>query len=261
MSHPRQSAAQLTGILALGFLLAAASAHAHDMLSFDPNAPPEFPQALNPFAGSPEPVVIQGVAIARLRPHDLEIDLTVADGAAYKLLGADPFQPPVGADTASVTADSSSGLPVVHDPHFDADKLLLVKRGESLFRVETNGQVLDPLAVAVDLTESHDVVFHITYPHVAPGPLRLGFTYFDQIPAGLKDVVTVLDSAEKTLATTRVGAKTPFLDVEVPGPVAVLPAPAGSFPLGKTLASLTGIVVGLVALIFLLLRLRRPEGT
>jgi len=260
MSQLRPWAGLLFKVLTLGAILAAGSARAHDNLSFDPNAKPEFGLGPNSMVGTPEPVVIQGMATARLRPTDLEIDLTVADGAAYKLLGADPYQPPANASASAPSADSSSGLPVVHDPHFDADKPLLVKRGESLFRIENNGQVLNPLAVAVDLTESHDVVFHLTFPRVVPGALRLAFTYFDQIPAGQKDVVTVLDSAERTLATTSVGAKTPFLDVDVPTFTEKPPAPpAAPLPLGKILASLAGIVAGLVALIFLLQRIRRPE--
>ncbi len=235
MSHLRQSAAQLSRVLAVGVALAAGTARAHDTLSFDPNAPPEFPLGPNSIAGTPEPVVIQGLAIARLRPTDFEIDLTVADSAAYRLLDPDPYPLPAGPPAPAAVVDSSSGLPVVHDPHFDQDKAALVKRGESLFIINNNGKTLDPLAVAVDLTDAKDVVFHITYPRVAPGSLRVFINYFNQVPAGQKDIVTIIDDPHKPpLATTNVGAKTPYLDVDVPG--ATVPshsAQAAAFPEGK----------------------------
>jgi len=259
MAHFWQSAVFSPRGLALvaGLLLAAAPAGAHDTLSFDPNAPPEFPLGPNPVLGSPAAVVIQGMAIARLRPTDFEIDLTVADNAAYKLLDSDPYHPP--ATPPAVAADSSSGLPMIRDPHFEADKPLLAKRGESLFIINNNGQTLNPLAVAVDLTESQDVVFHLTYPRVAPGALRVFITYFNQVPAGQKDIVTVRDGADKTIAATTVGANTPFLDVDVPGATPAAPAPAKAFSLGKALGIIAGLVAGIAALIFLLKFLRRPE--
>jgi hypothetical protein len=253
------------GLAALGPALLAPALCAHDVLSFDPNAKPEF--AMSPseaMNAPPAPVDIQGMASVRLRPDDLEIDLTVADGAAYRLLDHDPYQPPATTSVISApepTADESSGLPIVHDPHFDADKQLLSRRAESLFTITSNGAKLALLDAAVDLTESHDVVFHLTYPRAAPGPLRLEMTYFNQVPAGQKDVVTVLDAAEKTIASTNTSADTPYLDVVVPQaataapPVAALAPAAG----GKSLPSLIlGIGAGVAAMFLVLKFLRRP---
>ncbi len=268
MTRPRPLAAHFPGLITLGLALFAPTLRAHDTLSFDPNAKPEFASNADPTVAPPAPVVIQGIASARLRPDDLEIDLTVADGFAYKLLDHDPYQPPVnttGSETANPEADSSSGLPIVHDPHFTRDKQLLSKRGETLFNITSNGAPLAPLAVAVDLTEAQDVVFHITYPHPAPGPLRLEMTYFNLVPAGQKDMVAVMDSADKTIASTSVGADTPYLDVNVPNPNAApasVATPATTTPPaakgGNNLSLILGTAAGVAFLCFGLKFLRRP---
>jgi hypothetical protein len=268
MTRPRPLAARFPGLLVAGLALCAPALRAHDTLSFDPNAKPEFASNADPTLAPLAPVVIQGMASARLRPDDLEIDLTVADGFAYKLLDHDPYEPPVnttGSETANPEADSSSGLPIVHDPHFTRDKQLLSKRGETLFIITSNGATLAPLAVAVDLTETQDVVFHITYPRPVAGPLRLEMTYFNLVPTGQKDMVTVLDTADKTIASTSVGSDTPYLDVDVPNPNAApvsvaIPAatPRPAAKSGNTLSLILGTGAGLAVLFFCLKFLRRP---
>jgi hypothetical protein len=258
-------AVYFSGVLALGLALGAPVLRAHDIISFDPNAKPEFASNADSLIGAPPTqIVIQGMASVRLRPDDLEIDLRVADGFAYKLLDHDPYQPRVnttGDETLNPNTDSSSGLPIVHDPHFDQDKLLLGKRGESLFVITSNGGALAPLAVAVDLTESRDVVFHITYPHPAPGPLRLEMTYFNLVPAGQKDGVTVMDAADNSIASSSVDASSPYLDVDVPKP-GVVNAPAATPPPaakgGNILSLILGTGAGVAALCLALKFLRRP---
>jgi hypothetical protein len=253
--------------VAAALMLCASGARAHDTLSFDPNAKPEF--AMDPntmIGGPPAPVVIQGMATVRLRPSDLEIDLTVADGAAYKLLDHDPFQAPISSATAEAstpTVNDSSGLPIVHDPHFDQDKPLLAQRGETLFLITSNGAKLAPLAAAVDLSDTHDVTFHITYPKPPPGPLHMEMTYFNQVPAGQKDIVTVLDAAEKTLASASLSASTPYMDVPVDAPGAApsaMAAPPPNSPLKPSpFAFIAGVLAGIAAMFAVFKFLRRPE--
>ena len=258
----RPLAAQFLGVAAAAFLLIAPDLRAHDTLSFDPNAKPEFAMNANSVIGAPAaPALIHGLVSARLRPDNLEIDLTVADGAAYKLLDPDPYQPSIIAGASSLTgSENFSSAPSVADPHFEQDKPPLTRRAESLFIVTSNGAKLTPLATAVRLTETHDVVFHLTYPHPQPGSLHLALTYFNQVPEGQKVLLTVLNAADKTIASASVGATAPYLDVDLPGPLAAtlpsttpLAGKSGNFPL-----ILMGVGAGLAALFWGLKFIRRP---
>jgi hypothetical protein len=268
MAKPRQVQAQVICSWIVGAVLCATNMYAHDTLSFDPNAKPEF--AMNPdtlIGAAPPKQVIQGSASVRLRPTDMEIDLTVSDTGAYRLLDHDPYQPPsIPKGTAATTpaVNDSSGLPIVRDPHFDADKSLLTKRGETLFIITSNGAKLAPLAVAVDLSESLDVTFHITYPKPLPGPLHLEMTYFNQVPAGQKDIVAVLDAAEKTITSTNMDAAMPYLDVTVPTPGTVAAAPEAPPPTAVStrmnwFTLVAGVIAGVAAMFTAFKFLRRPE--
>ena len=265
MSLPRPSAVHFPGLVALGCVLLVPALHAHAILSFDPNAKSEFPITRDTVMGAPAaPVVIQGMAEVRWRADDLEIDLTVADGAAYALLDHDPYQIPAAADRLPATpslADQSSELPVIHDPHFEADQPLLSQRAESLFTVTSNGQKLTLLDASVRLTAAQDVVFHLTYPRPAPGLLHMEIMYFNQVPTGQKVLVSVVDPAQKTIAAATIGADAPYLEVNVPGPAAAAPA-ATAPPAGRQLNPLTlfiGCTFGVAVLYLGLKFLRRPS--
>jgi hypothetical protein len=195
--------------LLLGGLCAAA--HAHDTISFDPNAPSQF--SMNGTWEQTTPTPLHGLAMALLRADGLEIDLTMADGAAYKLLG--PNQPTTG--TANATTD-------VNDAQFTRDEPLLIARARTFFKVTNNGADLPLGSVSVELNSSRNTVFHLIYPPAAPGSLQVEMTYLGQNPPGQKDLITVLDRSGVTLASASLGVDNPSLEVTLAEPVAARPS-------------------------------------
>jgi len=254
---PGRSLAFATGGLFLLLLVFGPPARAHATLEF--HAIPVTSVNRMFLQAAPATEVIHGLAIARLRPDRLEIELTLADSAAYSLLDHDAFTPPTdsaakaAADVATTGVDAS-GSPLIGDPHFNRDQLALVMRGASFFTVTSNGAVLKPLAVTVDLTLQSDVVFHLIYPRPAPGLLLFKVNYFDKVPAGQKDLLTVLDDSDQTLLTADLGADNSLAHVQL------LPAPAPASPLAgpsshRIFALVLAIAIALAALAFVL-RLR-----
>jgi hypothetical protein len=213
------------------------AALAHDTITVDPNAPS--PYSLNGAWGQSSATVLHGFATAALKADGLEIELTMADGAAYKLL--DPGQNTAG--TANATSD-------VDDAEFQKDKALLNARARTFFKVTSNGANLEASSVSVELTSARDTVFRLLFAAPAPGPLHLEMTYLKQIPAGQKDLLTVLDRRGTTLASASLGADNPALDTIVPGE----PVHSSQFPI-----FIAGLVTAAIVLI-LLGKLRHPNS-
>ena len=186
------------------------AAHAHDTIIFDPVEAAKL--SINGTWGQSTPIVLHGQATATLRPEGLEIDLTMADGAAYKLL--DPNQTTTG--VANATTD-------VNNVQFSKDEPLLIERARNFFKIANNGAELKVGSVSVELTSARDTIFHLIFPSPSPGTLDLGLTYLGQIPAGEKDLLTVLDGSGTTLGSATLGVDSPSLEVSIPTPGALLP--------------------------------------
>lgn len=258
---PARSAIVGAGGLFLFLLPLAPVARAHATLEFHAIPTTSVNRMFLPADSATE--IIHGLAIARLRPDRLEIELTLADSAAYSLLANDPFISPtdVAAKATATTAATgldASGTPAMHDPHFDRDQLALVQRGSTLFTITSNGAVLDPLSVTVEFTPQSDVVFHIIYPRPAPGLLLFKVNYFDKVPAGQKDLLTVLDDSGQTLLTADLGADNPLAHVQVTPPPAAAPPLAGPSS-HRIFALVLATALALAALAFVL-RLRHSSG-
>jgi hypothetical protein len=212
--------------------------HAHDTISFDPNAPS--PYSLNGAWEQTTPTVLHGLATAVLRADGLEIDLTMADGAAYKLL-----------DSKQVTTGTANATTDVNAAEFAKDEPLLIERARTFFNVASNGATLPVGSVSAELNSSRNIVFRLLFPPVAPGPLHLAMTYLGQNPTGEKDLLTVLDRSGVTLASASLGAENPSIEVTVPGPAASPVSP-------KQWLSLIAGALTIVAVLGLLSKLRKP---
>jgi len=233
----RSVALVLRGVLLWGGL--GAAARAHDAISFDPNAPS--PYSINGTWGQAAPTTLHGLATAVLRADGLEIDLTMADGAAYKLL--DPTQATTG--TANATMDVTAD-------QFAKDEPLLINRARTFFNVANNGVPLSVGSVSVELNTSKNTVFRLLFPPAVPGTLHLEMTYLGQNPPGEKDLLTVLDRSGVTLASASLGPENPTLEVPVPGPE----APRVS--LKQWLLLIPGVLM-MVVVLALLSKLRKPQ--
>jgi hypothetical protein len=228
-------------VLLLGGLFS--TAQAHDTIIFDAAEAAKF--SPNGAWGQSTPTVLHAQATAILRSEGLDIDLTMADGAAYKLL--DPNQVTTG--VANATTD-------VSDAQFEKDKPLLIDRARTFFKLASNGAELKAGSVSVELTSARDTIFHLIFPSPAPGTLHLEITYLGQIPAGAKDLITVLDRNDITLGSATLGANNPSLDVTVSAPGAQ--AIAGPAKSNQWLFFAAGAIT--VATVLILLSKLRKAG-
>jgi len=229
-------------ILWLGGLCALAQAH--DTIIFDPAEAAKF--SLNGTWGQSTPTVLHAQATAVLRPEGLEIDLTMADGAAYKLL--DPGQATTG--VANATTD-------VNEDQFAKDKPLLINRARTFFRVSNNGAELQAGSVDVELTTARDNIFHLIFPSPKPGTLHLEMTYLGQIPAGQKDLLTVLDRNGGTLGSALLGVDSPSLDILYSA--TSTPIGNGQSVAKQWLVFIAGVFT-MATVLFVLSRLRKPAA-
>jgi len=219
--------------------------YAHDTIIFDAKEAAKY--SIDGAWGQSTPIVLHGQATAILRPEGLEIALTMADGAAYKLL--DPGQTTAG--VANSTTD-------VNDTQFTQDKPLLIARARTFFKVANNGAELPVGSVNVELTAARDTVFHLIYPNPAPGTLDVGLTYLGQIPAGEKELITVLDHTGTTLGSATLGVDNPSLEVTVPAPGTF--TAAGKIEAVKPWLIFGASLVVVIALLVALNKFRRTEN-
>lgn len=222
--------------------LAALAAQAHDTIIYDPASAAQY--SANGTWTSAAPVTLHALAMARLRRDDLQIELTLADGAAFKLLDADPFVAP---------ADSANASATVSTQHFSQDQALLTQRGANLLVINNNGSPLKVLAVNVEPVTGGEIVFRLTYPPAIPGNLSFHPTYLGKIPTGQKDLLTVMDSSERTLGSTTLSQENPEFSVTVPAPS------AGVAPVWRKVAEAIGGVAVVAVLLVLLQKLSHRQ--
>lgn len=174
--------------------------------------------------------VLQGWATARIYSDRLEVDLTVARAVAFYTVGVDPFKPldgsPDGSDLGAPDAIEydQAGRPIERDAMFDKIHPQLVESAANLYSVASAGVALQPRAVTVELTDTRDVEYHLTYPRPGPGPLSFVVRYLDKAPAGHVDTFSVYDRAGQNLGYADLSVDNPALEVTVPAAPAP-PAP------------------------------------
>lgn len=221
-------------LLLLGLLVSAV--RGHSTVALDQNTASLLSGLGNQGDPTAGPLLAHSVATVRLRADDLQMDITAADSAAYALLEAD-LEPSTEAT----------------ELHFERDQPRLIQRAAELFTLTNNGKPLQPLAAAVELTSTQDIIFHLTYPHVTPGPFRLQANYVDKIPPSERILVEVLDGNRSVLAYSSLGPGNPAMDV-------ALPAPSQTPPQAVNYGEVFGLIGAMAAaagLFFLIGKLRR----
>lgn len=256
MSPPRHhSTARYTSRWLAALFLLAGVAQGHSTITID-QTPASFLTGLKGDGQNAGPIIAHSLAVVRLRDDRTEIDVTIADSAAYQLLEHDPYVAPPA--PAAASGNLTGGI----DPHFTQDQPLLTQRGATLYALSSSGTALPPPTVNVELTKTQDIIFHLTYPHLAPGPLRLEALYTSQVPTGQAILAQVLDQNRSVIAYAVLNKDNPALDTTVPVPGAASPAadaPTRGASKGMQLLALAAGTAGALGLFWLLGRLRRTQ--
>jgi len=247
MSHHRTCAALRFNYLLFWAILFLPLARAHDTVVYD--TVPGF--SIGGAGNITGPSTLLATVTVRLRPKNLEVDLTMADAAAYGQLAGDPYQPPA---TTPPTA-ANPGPAGFSDQHFKQDQALLAQRGGTLLTLTSNGAPFEPLADTVEITSSQDIVFHLIYPPTPSGPVHLQTNFLDPKYPDKKVLVTVMDHAGNTSMLWSMNASIPSVDIETTAPV----APAAVAPPHRWLGVVAGVAASL-AVLWLMFKLRQSPA-
>ena len=118
---------------------------------------------------------------ATLHPDRLELILTTAASTALRLIDPDSALPPIN------PADWSE----LH-PRF-------LRAGATLFKLTAKDQQLEPRAIAVELSDENDLIFHIVYPRPRAGTLEFYAAYLKKLGDGYGSILDLHDPSGRNL--------------------------------------------------------------
>lgn len=249
-AHPVVSILSCLGWLLLFFGLLIPSAHGHSTIIIDQNTT-SFLTNINKINGTNGgPLIVHSLVTVRLRSEDTQVDLTVADTAAYQLLDHDAYLPADGVRTTINPSPSS-------DPHFNLDQAELGQLAPNLFSFTNNQQVMQPRSVVLELTSTQDVIFHFTYPPMAFGQLQIQAKYADKIPPDQRILVEVLGRERNVLAYAGLGKDNPSMIVSLDLPT---PPPPPTISKISQIVSLLGGLLAATGAFLLLSKLRHQPA-
>lgn len=142
-----------------------------------------------------------------LHPDRLELVVTMAQATALKLI--DP--------TAKIPALTSDNL-AAHRPR-------LLREAALLFILTSDRKPLVVRAATIELTDENDLIFRVTYPRPAPGPLYLSAAYLRHLGDGYGGILEVNDSLDKNLGWEQLLWGRPHFDLTIPPLGARAPSP------------------------------------
>lgn len=137
---------------------------------------------------------------AILRPDRLDLTVTMAQSTALRLI--DPVST---ARIASLTPENLA----THRPR-------LLRAATSLFIITSVRKPLTARAPTVELTDENDVIFRVTYPRPAAGPLYFSAAYLKKLGDGYGGILEVNDAADKNLGWEQLLWARPNFEVTVP---------------------------------------------
>ena len=135
---------------------------------------------------------------AIVHPDRLELIVTMAQSTALKLL--DP--------TAKIPALTPENL-ATHRPR-------LVREAALLFILTSARKQLTARAATIELTEENDLIFRVTYPRPAPGPLYFSAAYLRRLGDGYGGILEVNDASDQNLGWEQLLWARPNFEVTVP---------------------------------------------
>jgi hypothetical protein len=139
---------------------------------------------------------------ATLRPDRLDLSITMAQATALKLI--DP--------TAQIPALTAENL-ATHRPR-------LLREAATLFILTSARKALASRAATIELTDENDLIFRVTYPRPAPGPLYFSAAYLRRLGDGYGGILEITDHAGKNLGWEQLLWSRPNFEVTVPSAAA-----------------------------------------
>lgn len=133
-----------------------------------------------------------------LHPDRLDLVVTMAQATALKLI--DP--------TAQLPALTAENLPT-HRPR-------LLRAATALFVFTSARQSLASQSATIELTDENDLIFRVTYPRPAAGPLFISAVYLRRLGDGYGGLFELTDAAGKNLGWEQLLWSRPNFEVTLP---------------------------------------------
>ena len=102
----------------------------------------------------------------------------------------------------------------------------LIREAAMLFILTSVRQPLVSRTATVELTDEIDLIFRVTYPRPAPGPLYLSAAYLRRLGDGYGGILEVNDSLDKNLGWEQLLWAHPNFEISIPPLGARTPSPA-----------------------------------
>jgi hypothetical protein len=135
--------------------------------------------ALAPAARAHDPY--DAFTSATLHPDRLELIFTIATSTAVRLI------------------DSEASLPALTPAHWPELRPRFQRTGATLFELTTKDAPLIPRAVAVELSDENDLIFHIVYPRPEAGNLVFYAAYLKKLGDGYGSILDFNDPSGRNL--------------------------------------------------------------
>ena len=139
----------------------------------------------------------ESFTLATIRDDDLELNMTMAQSTALKLI--DPQN-----KIAGLTIENFS-------KHSDR----LIEAGRGMFVVTSLKGALVVRRVTVELTEENDVSFKIFYPRPAPGRVHFHAAFLKKLGDGYGGIIDSTDAEGRQLGWEQISWENPNLEITV----------------------------------------------
>jgi hypothetical protein len=133
-----------------------------------------------------------------VRPGSLELILTMAQSTVLKLI--DP-----SARISALTLEKMTEL----NPR-------LTRAAAALFVIKSVHTSLTPRQISVELTEENDLIFRLSYPPPAPGPLFFSAIYLKNLGEGYGSILEINDHTGHNLGWEQLLWAHPDFEVAIP---------------------------------------------
>ncbi len=118
--------------------------------------------------------------------------------------------------TALKLIDPTPKIPALIPENLATYRPRLVRAAAMLFILTSARKKLTARAATIELTEENDLIFRLTYPHPAPGPLYFSAAYLKRLGDGYGGILELTDDAGENLELEKLLWSRPNFEVTIP---------------------------------------------
>lgn len=118
--------------------------------------------------------------------------------------------------TALKLIDPTAQIPVLTADNLSAHRPRLLREAATLFIITSARTPLTPRTTTVELTDENDLIFRVTYPRPAAGPLYFSAAYLKKLGDGYGGILELTDHTDKNLGWEQLLWSRPNFQVAIP---------------------------------------------